>query len=326
MVENEVKYKKCSKCGIEKEFSFDYFPWRDKNKGILRAECKVCRKEYSEGYQEKNKEKLAEQGKIYYQEHKEEFAEQGKIYREEHKEEIKARELVYRENNKEKISEKGKKYYEENKEWILAEEKEYRENNKEEVSKERREYREKNKDQINEYAREFYYKNREEILNKEKERRQTPEYKEKAKLNAKKSRSTPRGKIRHNISVRIRKAFKKIKQNKDGSISKYLPYTMDELLEHIEKQFLEPGNEWMNWDNQGVYYRDAWDDNDKSTWVWNLDHIIPESEFNYESMKDEEFQKCWALSNLRPLSAKQNILDGTSRARHSKKGIKQNAL
>jgi hypothetical protein len=30
-------------------------------------------------------------------------------------------------------------------------------------------------------------------------------------------------------------------------------------------------------------------------------------------MVDEEFKKCWALSNLRPLSAKQNILDGNRR-------------
>lgn len=27
-------------------------------------------------------------------------------------------------------------------------------------------------------------------------------------------------------------------------------------------------------------------------------------------MEDENFKKCWALSNLRPLSAKQNVLDG----------------
>lgn len=27
-------------------------------------------------------------------------------------------------------------------------------------------------------------------------------------------------------------------------------------------------------------------------------------------MEDEEFKKCWALSNLRPYSAKQNIIDG----------------
>ena len=27
-------------------------------------------------------------------------------------------------------------------------------------------------------------------------------------------------------------------------------------------------------------------------------------------MEDDNFKKCWALENLRPLSAKQNIVDG----------------
>jgi hypothetical protein len=28
------------------------------------------------------------------------------------------------------------------------------------------------------------------------------------------------------------------------------------------------------------------------------------------------FKDCWALANLRPLSAKQNLMDGVTRARH----------
>jgi len=30
-------------------------------------------------------------------------------------------------------------------------------------------------------------------------------------------------------------------------------------------------------------------------------------------MEDENFKKCWALENLRPLSAKQNIIEGNRR-------------
>lgn len=33
-------------------------------------------------------------------------------------------------------------------------------------------------------------------------------------------------------------------------------------------------------------------------------------------MKDEDFKKCWALSNLRPLCAKQNLIDGVTKIRH----------
>lgn len=92
-----------------------------------------------------------------------------------------------------------------------------------------------------------------------------------------------------------------------------MPYNAKELKEHIEKQFSEPGNEWMNWENWGVYDLKTWDDNDKSTWKWQLDHIIPQSKFKYESMEDEEFKQCWSLSNLRPYSAKLNITEQDKR-------------
>ena len=96
------------------------------------------------------------------------------------------------------------------------------------------------------------------------------------------------------------------------SIIKHLPYTMKELKKHLEDQF-EP---WMNWNNHKKYNPKTWDDNDKSTWVWNLDHIIPHSTFKYDNLECDEFFNCWNLTNLRPYSAKQNIIDGGSKIRH----------
>ena len=84
---------------------------------------------------------------------------------------------------------------------------------------------------------------------------------------------------------------------------------MQELKEHLEKQF-EP---WMTWQNQGVYRLDKWDDNDSSTWKWHIDHIVPQSHLLYLSMTDDNFKKCWALENLRPLSGKENVGDGNRR-------------
>jgi 5-methylcytosine-specific restriction endonuclease McrA len=66
----------------------------------------------------------------------------------------------------------------------------------------------------------------------------------------------------------------------------------------------------MSWSNWGVYCPEKWNDDDPSTWTWQLDHIIPHSSFMYTSMEDSAFQECWALSNLRPLSAKKNIIEG----------------
>jgi hypothetical protein len=36
-------------------------------------------------------------------------------------------------------------------------------------------------------------------------------------------------------------------------------------------------------------------------------------------MEEESFKNCWKLNNLRPYSAKQNVLDGCYRARHKEK-------
>ena len=58
----------------------------------------------------------------------------------------------------------------------------------------------------------------------------------------------------------------------------------------------------MSWKNYGVY--------------WHIDHIIPQSDLPYTSMEDDNFKLCWALDNLRPLEAKQNLLDGAKRTRH----------
>lgn len=116
--------------------------------------------------------------------------------------------------------------------------------------------------------------------------------------------------LRINLSQAVNRQLKIFGMSKDGSsILDYLPYTIEDLKVHLEKQF-EP---WMTWDNQGKYDLGTWDDNDSTTWVWQVDHIIPQSKLPYISMEDDNFQKCWALSNLRPYSAKQNMKDGNKR-------------
>ncbi len=81
---------------------------------------------------------------------------------------------------------------------------------------------------------------------------------------------------------------------------------MDELKAYLESQF----ESWMTWANHGRYDSKTWNDNDISTWTWQIDHIIPQSALPYDSMSHTNFVKCWELSNLRPLSAKANILKG----------------
>lgn len=67
-----------------------------------------------------------------------------------------------------------------------------------------------------------------------------------------------------------------------------LGYSMEELRTHIERQFTK-GMDWSN-------IRE-----------WHIDHIVPKSSFNVIEIGDEEFKRCWALSNLRPLWATENL-------------------
>lgn len=74
-------------------------------------------------------------------------------------------------------------------------------------------------------------------------------------------------------------------------------YTANDLKKHLESLW-EP---WMNWENYG-------NPNGDHTNCWHIDHVIPKSWFNYTSYEDPEFKACWALSNLQPKEAKENII------------------
>jgi hypothetical protein len=107
-----------------------------------------------------------------------------------------------------------------------------------------------------------------------------------AKRKAAKIRATPRGILNNRISIAIRVS---LRGNKRGrSWESLVGYTLDQLKCHIEKQFTIG----MSWENHGQ---------------WHIDHKIPIAAFNYQSPEDTDFKKCWALKNLRPMWAVENI-------------------
>lgn len=111
----------------------------------------------------------------------------------------------------------------------------------------------------------------------------------------------PVKKLRHNIGTAINGALKGNNGSKMGkSILQYLPYTIDELKKHLESKF----EEWMTWENFGGRTSDP-----RKTW-W-IDHIIPQSNFNFTSMDDPLFLECWSLSNLQPLEKIANLTKGS---------------
>jgi hypothetical protein len=159
----------------------------------------------------------------------------------------------------------------------------------------RRIWHKNNRDRVIAVRKKSYIKNKEKIKAKKRES---------VKL---KKQNDPAFKVRINLSKSVLKKLKLRNSDKNNeSCLKYLGYTQADFVKHIESLF-EP---WMNWNNWGVYKMSEWIDDDPSTWKWHIDHIIPDCSFNYLSMKDEDFKKSWALENLRPLSAKENMSKG----------------
>ena len=283
--------KTCTKCKIEKDE--DCF---SKNKQW----CKECVKSYNKQYRIDNKEEIKENNKQYRIENKEEIKEYQKQYRIENKEEIKEYIKQYNSEHKKELKEYQKQYAIDNKEHIKEYQKQFNSEHKEYKKLYNKQYAIDNKEEIKEYRAE----NKEKINEYQKNRKKTD----------------PAFKLRKNVSIYINIALRKNSSSKNGqSILKHLPYTIEELKQHLESLF-EP---WMNWNNWGIYYSETWDINDQSTWVWNLDHITPQIHLPYTSMEEGNFKICWSLENLRPYSAKKNIEEGNNRSQEEITKIKK---
>ena len=230
------------------------------------------------------------------------FRKDNNTFRSECKQCIRTNSASSYEENKEERQEYNSQWHKDNKEYISIKRKEYYQNNKNEKLQKQKDYSLTHKEEKKEYDRKYYLDNKEEYNAYNRE------------YSKKKRKTDPCFNLRKNVSRLVVMMLKTSNGTKNGkSVLQYLPYNVQDLKNHIESLF-EP---WMNWENYGQYKVDHWDDNDPATWTWQIDHIIPQSDLRYFSMEEESFQKCWALSNLRPLSAKQNLLDGVNKTRHS---------
>jgi 5-methylcytosine-specific restriction endonuclease McrA len=99
--------------------------------------------------------------------------------------------------------------------------------------------------------------------------------------------STPIGRLQNAIKASVyaclAKGGKRGKKTFD-----ILGYTPDELRDHLESRFTDG----MSWENYGK---------------WHVDHIIPLAAHNFDSVDHIDFKRAWALSNMQPLWAADNL-------------------
>lgn len=97
--------------------------------------------------------------------------------------------------------------------------------------------------------------------------------------------------IQRRVSCQVYQMVKGLNLSKDSSFWKSMPYTPDDLLQHLITKFWY-GMEITNYGD------------------WHIDHIKPKSKFNIKEYGDEQFMKCWELANLQPLWKEDNLIKG----------------
>lgn len=88
---------------------------------------------------------------------------------------------------------------------------------------------------------------------------------------------------------RMRKAL--LGKRLDNAWAEALGYTLADLRSHLEARFADG----MSWDNMSH---------------WHIDHVRPLSSFTITGPDCPEFRKAWALENLQPLWARDNLSKG----------------
>jgi hypothetical protein len=169
-------------------------------------------------------------------------------------------------------------YYQQHRETLLAQNEAYRREHKEEIRLQKREYGRTHGQERLARQRSYTQRARERINFK------------KAQYVHRLRSQNPRRHLEHAISNMIWWALRKNKAGRPWT--QFVDYTLGELMQHLESQF-QLG---MTWDNYGE---------------WHIDHIRPKSSFTFTSADDPQFKECWALSNLQPLWAKDNLSKGT---------------
>lgn len=285
--------KTCSVCKQNLPATDEYFHKRSMSKDGLTPACKKCRITKQRAYHNKNSDSINEKIRKDRINNNDKYLQYSKDKYERNKEKL---DLI-RTENKEKGVQKicstcGKEFPSTNEYFSLSTDsrdgliakckicsraayKEYRVKNKEKRYLSRKKYETKNVEKIKERNKIYRAKETYKIRVREYER----------KYRKSKRSTNKRFAINGRMSESVRSS---LRRNKNGyHWENLVGYTLNELMEHLEKHFLPD----MCWENRDL---------------WQIDHIKPLATFNYESYDDPEFKKAWSLSNLQPLWSEDN--------------------
>ena len=139
-------------------------------------------------------------------------------------------------------------------------------------------WRSENKEHMQEQWKVYYQENAEKIRKRSSDwQKDNPE---RVKQQREQVRSTPEGRLLHNLRNRLNKIMKRIDVVKDSTTLDLLGCDAVKAKEHIQSQFTEG----MSWENYGD---------------WDVDHIKPCAAFDL--IDPEEQKKAFNYKNLQPL-------------------------
>lgn len=183
------------------------------------------------------------------------------------------------ERNKEYVRQYNKQYREHNRASITEKSKSRYELNKTEVLRKRKEYFENNSAARLEYAA-MRRKTQRDAVADQRKRYHAARYKKDLSYT-----------LRHRIGVAVRDALRG--RRKSRTTFELLGYSLDDLKAHLLANL-----------------HDGMTEADLLAGRIHIDHIRPVSSFDITSEDCQDFKDCWALSNLQPLWAEDNLRKG----------------
>ena len=270
---NKDKHYLGTLCKYNHEYKDTGMSLRYKSNGHNCVECLVI---YGKKRRIENKDNMKEYLHDYYKKNKEHHKIQCKLWSK---------------KNKKKIIEMRQTYYKKNKEKIYKLSTQWKKDNPEKLKEMNKRYSLKHKEEINKRSKDWGLKNKERMcfLTKRWKENNPEKHKIIQKKAYTKIRSTLKGKINHRMSASVRQSL--IKGKNGYRWESLVGYTAKDLEKHLESLFTKEMS-WKLFMDGGIH----------------IDHKIPISVFNFNSYNDIDFKRCWALSNLQPLLAKDNLI------------------